>query len=111
MQDTGNRLQDEGCQMAVVSVRIPGQLARLYGTQRWEEVEATTVGEAIQALEARFPGIAARLVEPDGRVRRWINIFVDEWDIRNLQELDTPLLPGTQVFIVPSVAGGSASPE
>jgi molybdopterin synthase sulfur carrier subunit len=95
--------------MNLVSIRMPSQLARLYHTQRWEEVEATTVGEAIQVLEARFPGIAARLIEPDGRVRRWINIFVDEWDIRNLQELETPLLPGTQVYIVPSVAGGSSS--
>lgn len=58
------------------------------------------------ALEARFPGIAAHLVEPDGRVRRWINVFVDERDIRNVQELETPLPLGAQVYLVPSMAGG-----
>lgn len=101
--------------MSTVSIRIPSQLARLYGTESWEQVEAVTVAEAIAALDDRFPGLAERLTEPESggsgsrTVRRWINIFVDERDVRSLQGLQTPLRPGQDVFIVPSVAGGQGS--
>ncbi len=95
--------------MIGVVVRIPPQLGRDYGAQRWETVAAETVGEMIAALDARFPGIAARLTERDGRVSSWINIFIDERDIRSLDGLATALQPGQKIYIVPAVSGGGAT--
>jgi molybdopterin synthase sulfur carrier subunit len=92
-----------------VSVRIPAQIRRLYGAQSWEPVEADTVGAVISALETRFPGMGERLTEPDGQLRRWVNVFVDGRDVHTLQGLDTPLGPGAKVYIVPSVAGGAGA--
>jgi len=69
-------------------------------------VDATTVREMINALEGQFPGMRARLCEEDGNVRRFVNVFVGDEDIRFLQGLDTPLPSGIQVSIIPAVAGG-----
>lgn len=89
-----------------ISVRIPAQIKRLYGTDSWEMVEAETVAQAVAALDARYPGIGERLLEPDGQMRRWVNVFVEGKDIRILQGVDSPLKAGMKVHIVPSVAGG-----
>lgn len=89
-----------------VSVRIPSQIRRLYGAQPWEAVEADTVAEVVAALDERFPGMGERLMEPDGQMRRWVNVFVDGRDIRLLAGVETSLAPGAKVYIVPSVAGG-----
>lgn len=89
-----------------VSVRIPAQIRLLYGAQSWEQIEAGTVADAIAALNARYPGMGERLTEPDGQLRRWVNVFVEGHDIRTKEGLATPLRPGAEVFIVPSVAGG-----
>lgn len=92
--------------MAAVEVRIPPQIGRLFGAQRWEPVEASTVAEMVAALDARFPGIAGQLVEPDGEMRRWINVFIDERDIRSLDGMATRLRPGLKIYIVPAISGG-----
>lgn len=92
--------------MAAVEVRIPPQLGREFGAQRWETVDAATVGGLIAALEARFPGLGAQLTEPDGQVRGWINIFIDEREVRSLDGLATPLRAGAKVYIVPALGGG-----
>ncbi len=89
-----------------VSVRIPAQIGRVFGAQTWETVEATDVAALITALDARFRGLGERLTEPDGSLRRWINIFVGGEDIRALDGMATRLPPDAEVFIVPSVAGG-----
>ncbi len=89
-----------------LSVRIPAQIGRVFGPRVWEEVEARNVASLIDALDERFPGLRERLTEPDGQLRRWINIFVDGQDIRALGETDTPLRAGAEVSIVPAVAGG-----
>jgi molybdopterin synthase sulfur carrier subunit len=95
-----------------VLVRIPAQIRRLYGAQAREELEADTVAAMIAALDARYPGMRERLTEPDGQLRRWVNVFVDGRDIRTQEGLATPLQPGAEVYIVPSVAGGALlSPE
>ncbi len=92
--------------MAAVEVRIPPQIAREFGAQRWEPVNADTVREMIDGLDARYPGIAAHLLTPDGELRAWINVFIDERDIRSLDGLATTLRPRLKVYIVPAIAGG-----
>jgi len=86
-------------------VRIPTPLRTLTGSQ--DEVEATgaTVGELIEDLEKRHPGIRARLLDDKG-VRRFVNIFVGDEDIRFLDGLKTELKANDQISIVPAIAGG-----
>lgn len=91
---------------SAVKVRIPSQIRRLYGAQAWEPMTAACVGDIIVELERRYPGMGERLSEPDGALRRWVNVFIDGEDVRNLAGTATPLAPGAEVQIVPSVAGG-----
>ncbi len=92
--------------LPAISVRIPAQIRRLYGMQSVEQVRATTVSGLIAVLEERYPGIGERLLEPDGQLRRWVNLFVDGEDIRSLEGVATQFQDGEEVYIVPSVAGG-----
>jgi molybdopterin synthase sulfur carrier subunit len=87
-------------------VRIPAQIRRLFGAQARESVAAATVTELIAVLDARYPGMGERLAEPDGRLRRWVNVFIDGEDVRELGNTDARLQAGAEVIIVPSVAGG-----
>jgi molybdopterin synthase sulfur carrier subunit len=89
-----------------VKVRIPTPLQRL--TQGKEEVEAApgTVIEVIADLDRRFPGIGERISE-GGKIRRFVNIYVNEEDIRFLQAENTPVKDGDEVSIVPAIAGGA----
>ena len=70
------------------------------------EVNARNVGEAITELQLRFPGIQERLVDEKGEVRRFVNVYVNEEDIRFLKNRETPLKDGDQVSIIPAIAGG-----
>ena len=90
-----------------VKVRIPTQLRSLAGGAGEVEVEGATVGEALKALDAAHPGFAERLFDDSGNLRRFVNVFVGEEDIRFLDGLDTPVPSGTLVSVVPAVAGGS----
>ncbi len=93
-----------------VKVRIPTPLQRL--TQGKEEVEANpgTIIEIISDLDSRFPGIGERISE-GGKIRRFVNIYVNEEDIRFLQAENTPVKDGDEVSIVPAIAGGIGSEE
>ena len=93
----------------MATVRIPTPLRKL--TQGQEEVTAAgkTIGELIGDLEKKFPGIKDRICDDTGAVRRFVNIFVKDEDIRFLQNLDTPVADTDEVSIVPAIAGGSAS--
>ncbi len=86
-------------------VRIPTPLRTLTGGA--DEVPAIggTVGEVIEDLEKRHPGIRERLLDDKG-VRRFVNIYVGEEDVRFLDGLKTVLKPGDQITIVPAIAGG-----
>ena len=88
-----------------VKVRIPTPLQRL--TQGKEEVEGIsgTIMDLIQDLDKRFPGIGERISE-GGKVRRFVNIYVNEEDIRFLKAESTPVKEGDEVSIVPAIAGG-----
>jgi sulfur-carrier protein len=89
-----------------VRIRIPTQLRTLCGGDSAVTVEGTSVGEALKALDAAHPGFQDRLFDDAGKLRRFVNVFVAEEDIRFLQGLDTPVAPGQTVSIVPAVAGG-----
>jgi molybdopterin synthase sulfur carrier subunit len=89
-----------------VTVRIPTPLRTATGGQSTAEVDGGTAGEVVRALAEAHPGIAERLFDGDGKVRRFINVFVDDEDIRFLQGLDTPVPQGGTVSIIPAVAGG-----
>lgn len=89
-----------------VKVRIPTPLRRLCEGKELVEVEGESLLEVLKNLEARYPGFKERLFETNGELRRFINIFVNEEDIRFLNGLNTPLKNGDEVSIVPAIAGG-----
>jgi molybdopterin synthase sulfur carrier subunit len=88
------------------TIRIPTQLRTLAGGAREVTVDGATVAEALKGLDAEHPGFADRLFDETGKLRRFVNVFVADEDIRFLDGVDTPLLAGQTVSIVPAVAGG-----
>ena len=89
-----------------VQIRIPTPLRKLTNNEEVVEAKAGTVGGAIQELQARYPGIRERLIDETGGVRRFVNVYVNEEDIRFLQNQDTPIKDGDEVSIIPAIAGG-----
>ena len=89
-----------------VTVRIPTQLRELSGGASEISAEPGTVDEVLRALEAAHPGFAERLFDEQGELRRFVNVFVAEEDIRFLDGVNTPVTDGATVSIVPAVAGG-----
>jgi molybdopterin converting factor small subunit len=89
-----------------VTVRLPSQLRTLVGGAGEVPVEAATVREAIVAVDVAYPGIAVRVLDDRGLLRRFVNVFVADEDVRFLDGLDTVLEPGQTVSLVPAVAGG-----
>ena len=89
-----------------VKVLIPTPLQKFTKEQATVECEATNIQELIDALETSCPGIKARLCDEQGAPRRFLNFYVNEEDIRFLQNTETPLKEGDEVSIVPAVAGG-----
>ena len=90
----------------MATVRIPTPLRKY--TQGKEEVSvaAANVRELIANLETNFPGIKERICDEQGAVRRFVNVFVADEDIRFLDNLDTPVKDGDEISIVPAIAGG-----
>ena len=89
-----------------VKVRIPTQLRTLSGGASEVEVDGATVAEVLKALDTAHPGFAERLYDDDGSLRRFVNVFVAEEDIRFLDGVDTAVSDGQTLSIVPAVAGG-----
>lgn len=90
-----------------VKVRIPTPLRKLTDGQAQVEIEASDLRGAVKALESAHPGIGERLLDEDGNLRRFVNVFVRDEDVRFQDGLDTPLADGDTVSIVPAVAGGA----
>jgi sulfur-carrier protein len=88
------------------TVRIPAQLRTLTGGESELPVDGSTVGEVLKALDAAHSGFAERLFDDAGGLRRFVNVFLDDEDVRFLGGLDTPVADGQTVSIVPAVAGG-----
>ena len=89
-----------------VKVRIPTPLRKLTNEAELVEVRAGNVGTVIAELQAKYPGIQERLVDDAGEVRRFVNVYVNEEDIRFLQNNATPVKDGDEVSIIPAIAGG-----
>jgi len=89
-----------------VTVRIPTTLRPLAGGRSEVAVEGATVGEVLQNLDAEHPGFADRLLDDDGGLRRFVNVFVADDDVRFMDGLQTPVPDGETVAIIPAVAGG-----
>jgi len=90
----------------VSRVRIPTQLRTLTGGTSEVTVDGSTVAEVLKALDAAHPGFAERLFDGNGALRRFVNVFLDEEDVRFLQGLETPVADNQTLSIVPAVAGG-----
>ena len=90
----------------MASVRIPTPLRKLTNDLEVVSAAGANVGELIANLDQAFPGLRERICDEEGNVRRFVNIFVSDEDIRFLQELATPLKDTDEVSIVPAIAGG-----
>ena len=90
-----------------VSVKIPTPLRKVTNGVSMVDAEASTVRELVDALETQYPGMRERLCDEDGSLRRFVNVFVGDEDIRFLDGIETALEDGAEVSIVPAVAGGS----
>jgi molybdopterin synthase sulfur carrier subunit len=93
----------------MATVLVPTPLRRLTGGQGKLTVEGETISALIQALEKQYPGIAEKVLDGEGNVKRFINVFVNESEIRTLQGLATTVKANDQVSIVPAMAGGQAT--
>ena len=89
-----------------VKVRIPTPLQKLTRDQAEVSLEAASVQELIESLEKTFPGFRSRLCDETGKVRRFVNIYVNDEDIRFLSREATALKQGDEVSIIPAIAGG-----
>jgi molybdopterin synthase sulfur carrier subunit len=89
-----------------VTVRIPTTLRPLSGGASTVQVDPGTLGEVLERLEKAHAGFGDRLLDEDGTLRRFVNVFVADEDVRFLQGLDTPVADGQTVAIIPAVAGG-----
>ncbi len=91
--------------MAAV-VRIPTPLRRVTNGKDVVDVNGATVGEGLNDLEAQFPGVKERIIDAEGELHRFVNIYVNGEDVRFLDGLATAVKEGDEISIVPAVAGG-----
>ncbi|MBM3664001.1 MAG: MoaD/ThiS family protein [Actinobacteria bacterium] len=90
----------------MVTIRIPTTLRTLTGGESTVDVEGATVSEALEALEAQHPGFTERIFDEDGNLRRFVNVFVADDDVRYLEGTATAVPEGGEISIIPAVAGG-----
>jgi molybdopterin synthase sulfur carrier subunit len=89
-----------------IPVRIPTPLRKLTQNLEVVEVNGATVRELIDSLEQAYPGLKDRICDDQQNIRRFVNVFVNDEDIRFLNDADTPVKSGDEVSIVPAIAGG-----
>jgi sulfur-carrier protein len=89
-----------------VSVRVPTILRTYTKGESEVSVEGSTLTEVIDSLDASYPGIKARVLDESGELRRFVNVYVDNDDVRFAQGLQTAISDGGQISIIPAVAGG-----
>jgi molybdopterin converting factor small subunit len=89
-----------------VSVRIPTILRTYTGGLSEVAAEGATLGEVIDDLDSKYDGIKARILDDQGAIRRFVNVYVGNDDVRFLEALDTKTPDGVQVSVIPAVAGG-----
>jgi molybdopterin synthase sulfur carrier subunit len=89
-----------------VTVLIPTPLQKLVNDQSSVQAEGATLREVVESLAGQNADFKTRLLDDSGELRRFVNVYVNEEDVRFLQKLDTPLKDGDEVSIVPAIAGG-----
>jgi molybdopterin converting factor small subunit len=89
-----------------VSVRIPTILRTYTGGQSEVTAEGATLGEVLDHLDGGYPGIKSRILDEQGAIRRFVNVYVGNDDVRFLDALDTDTPEGAQISVIPAVAGG-----
>jgi sulfur-carrier protein len=89
------------------TVRLPTIMRSNAGGQTEVAVEGATIGEVVDDLIRQFPGTATHLRAPDGGVHKFVNLYLNDEDVRYLQKLDTPVGEGDKISILPAVAGGA----
>lgn len=89
-----------------VSVRIPTILRTFTNDESQVTAEGGTLAAVLDSLDGAYPGIKARIVDEDGKMRRFVNVYVAEEDVRFADGLDTKTADGAQISIIPAVAGG-----
>ncbi|MFZ4682709.1 MAG: ubiquitin-like small modifier protein 1 [Terrimicrobiaceae bacterium] len=89
-----------------IQVRIPTPLRKLTGENEVVTAEGGTVGAILSSLDSTYPGLIERICDEQGAVRRFVNVFLNDEDIRFLQEKETPVKDGDEISIVPAIAGG-----
>lgn len=92
--------------MSTVSVRIPTILRTFTGGESEVKASGDTLRAVISDLDANYSGIAARILDDNGKIRRFVNVYVGDEDVRFTEGLDTPTPEGAQVSVIPAVAGG-----
>ena len=90
-----------------ILVRIPTPLRRITNGEARVEIDSGNVGDMVEKLDTSYPGFKTRLVDENGDLRYFVNIYLNGEDVRFLQGLDTSTKSGDEVSIVPAVAGGS----
>lgn len=90
----------------MATVLVPTPLRRLTGGQSKLAVAGENVGELLRAVDSQYPGVAEKVFDGDGNVKRFINVFLNDDEIRTLQGLETPVGDNDRVSIVPAMAGG-----
>ena len=90
----------------MIRISIPPTLRRFCGGEETVQVRAGTVADAIAQMQGRYHGVRERLCAEDGRIRGSVLVFVNDQDIRFLEEQNTALRPGDEVTIIPAFAGG-----
>ena len=94
----------------MTQLRLPAALRTFADNQKEVELEGATVRGALEDLSGRFPAIQPHLFDESSQLRPYINLFLNDTDIRNLQGIDTRLGDGDRLILIPSIAGGSTLP-
>jgi molybdopterin synthase sulfur carrier subunit len=90
-----------------IQVRIPTPLRKFTGGAESVAASGATVAAIVQDIDTRHPGLKERICDEAGKVRRFVNLYVNGEDIRFLSSLDTPVKEGDEISIVPAIAGGT----
>jgi len=90
-----------------IAVKVPTILRTYTGGVADVTVEGATLADALASLESQYPGIGARVLDDTGRLRRFVNVYVNDDDVRFLEDLQTPTPDGSSISIIPAVAGGA----
>ncbi len=88
------------------NIRIPTPLRKLTGEREMVEADGSTIGEILQSLDTTYPGLKERICDDQGNVRRFVNVYLNDEDIRFLDEKATVVKDGDEISIVPAIAGG-----